>query len=40
VAPVDQARLAEARKQLEGALGRLALFEIVPASASKASANR
>ena len=46
VALVDQARLADARKQLEEALGQLALFEIVtgvdskPASASKAAANR
>ena len=40
VALVDQARLAVARKQLEEALGQLALFEIVPASASKAAANR
>ena len=46
MALVDQARLADARKQLEEALGQLALFEIVtdedskPASASKAAANR
>jgi hypothetical protein len=29
VALVDQARLAEARKQLEEALGPLALFEVI-----------
>jgi putative DNA primase/helicase len=43
MALVDQARLADARKQLEEALGQLALFEIVTGedskSASKAAAN-